>query len=326
MDVLVTGGAGYIGAHIVLELIDQGFNVTVFDDLSSGDKDNIIKDTDFIQGSTLSKLDLSRLFRGKSFGAVIHLAASKSAGESMINPFKYSENNIVGGINLINACCEHNTKFFIFSSSAAVYGSTGLVSIDESYTTSPINFYGYTKLILEQNLQWFSHLNGLNYASLRYFNAAGYDIKKRIKSLEKKPQNLIPIVMEAAIGDRSEVQIYGNDYNTPDGTGIRDYVHVNDLAKAHIDAIDYLYNKEENLIINLGTGRGVSVLEVINQSKKICNKNIRQAVKGRRLGDSDMVVAKAELAKELINWDPQFSSLETIISSSWEVFRLKYSD
>jgi len=322
MKLLVTGGAGYIGSHIVLEALDSGFEVTVFDNLSSGTKENIPEGVQFFQGSTLSISDLSTLFKLNKYNAVVHLAASKAAGESMLEPEKYAQNNIIGGINLINACCESKVKTFVFSSSAAVYGSPKYNPIDEQHPISPNNYYGQTKLHIEETLEWFSNLKGIKYASLRYFNAAGYDKKKRIKSLEINPQNLIPAVMESVIGMRTQVEVYGNDYNTKDGTGVRDYVHVSDLSRAHIDSINYIYKENKNLTINLGNEIGYSVLDVINKLSEISKKRIEYRIEGRRIGDSGTIIANAELAKQLIGWKPRYSDLDTIINSTWEIYKI----
>jgi len=321
MKLLITGGAGYIGSHVALAALDNGYDVTIFDDLSTGCEKNINKKTQFYKGSTLSKSDLSNLFKTESFDAVIHLAGSKAAGESMIKPFMYAKNNIIGGLNLIDECCKHKIKIFIFSSSAAVYGRPQYSPINESHPLYPTNYYGYTKLNIEENLRWFSNLKGMNYASLRYFNAAGYDLKNRVIGLEKDPQNLIPIVMETVIGIRPMVKVYGNDYNTIDGTGVRDYVHVSDLAKAHIDSIEYINREKKDITLNLGTGRGNSVLEVINKIMEISKKNIIYNFENRRDGDADIVIASAELAKDIIGWEGENSDLDTIIKSTWEIYQ-----
>ena len=323
MRLLITGGAGYIGSHVVLYALDKGYDVTVFDDLSTGRKKNINKNTQFIQGSTTSRSDLSKLFKKNKYDAVIHLAASKAAGESMSFPSKYAQNNIVGGLNLINACCEHNIKAFIFSSSAAVYGEPKHNPIDESHPLSPTNYYGFTKLLIENNLKWYSNLKGMRYASLRYFNAAGYDLKKRVPSLEIDSQNLIPLVMETTVGIRPNINIYGDDYDTIDGTGVRDYVHVIDLAKAHIDSIEYINSEDKDITVNLGTGKGYSVLDIIKKVEKISKKNIEYCIVDRRSGDPDVLIAKADLAKNLIGWDGQYSDLDTIIKSTWEMYKSK---
>ena len=322
MNLLIVGGAGYIGSHVSLEALDSGFDVTIFDDLSTGSKENINNNVQFFQGSTLSISDLSKLFNSKQFDAVIHLAASKAAGESMLYPEKYSRNNIIGSLNLLNICSEQKIKAFIFSSSAAVYGYPKTTTIDESHSVLPINYYGQTKLQIEENLKWFSSLRGMKYACLRYFNAAGYDLKNRVRKLEINPQNLIPVVMESAIGVRTQVDIYGNDYNTKDGTGVRDYIHVSDLARAHIDSIDYIYKEKKNLTINLGNEVGYSVLDIINKSLEISKKRIDYRFVERRSGDIGTVIANAELAKQFISWEPQYSDLDTIINSTWEIYKI----
>ena len=241
----------------------------------------------------------------------------------MEKPILYSENNIIGSLNLINACHHNRVKFFIFSSTAAIYGEPKYIPIDEKHPVSPVNYYGYSKLVIEENLKWFCSLNNMRYASLRYFNAAGYDINGNVSSLEINPQNLIPIVMEVALGIRSKVEIFGNNFGTKDGTGVRDYVHVSDLARAHLDVIEYISNRNENIIINLGTGKGHSVLEIINKVIEISGINIGYTIVDRRIGDPDIVIAKAELAENLIGWDGYNSNLDSIIKSTWDVYKTK---
>ena len=321
MNLLVTGGAGYIGSHIVYEALDRGLKVTVFDDLSSGCLDNIPPEVKFIRGSTLSITNLSKLFADSKFDAVIHLAASKAAGRSMLEPEYYSKNNILGSINLINLCSKNDIRAFVFSSSAAVYGVPKKNPVEEMQSLSPTNYYGFTKLLIEDNLKWFSRLKGLRYASLRYFNAAGYDLKKRILNIENNPQNLIPLIMEVAVGKRKKVKIYGNDYDTKDGTGVRDYVHVSDLAKAHINSIEYIREQRKDLIVNLGSGTGHTVFDILSMVEKVADKKLEYSIQKRRNGDTDILIAKPDLARKLINWKPEFSSLETIISSTWDVYK-----
>ena len=320
MKILIVGGAGYIGSHIALEAINQGNEVTVFDDLSSGFKKNIHPHANFFQGSTLSENDLAKVMKNNSFDVVIHLAAYKAAGVSMANPSKYAKNNIIGGINLIKACDENGIDKFVFSSSAAVYGIPEYIPIDELHPLSPINYYGYTKLLLENNLKWFSELKRIRYASLRYFNAAGYDLEKRIIKKEKNPQNLIPIVMETAIQERDKLFVFGNDYDTKDGTGIRDYIHVTDLAVGHLSAIKYISEKNKDLVVNLGTGKGHSVLDIINMTKNVIGKNIEYNFSDRRSGDPNIVIAGSDKAEKLINWIPKHSDLHTIIKSTWNIY------
>jgi len=322
MKVLITGGAGYIGSHVALEALQEGFDVTVFDDLSTGSTNNLHRKIDFVFGSTTSKKDLNNLFIRKSYDFVIHLAASKAVSESMKNPIQYSDNNIIGGLNLIRFCLEFKVKCFIFSSTAAVYGKPKQVPISELHSLNPLNYYGYTKLSIEKNLEWISKLTKLNYISLRYFNAAGYDIKNRIKGVEKNPQNLIPRVMEVALGLKDQIHVFGDDFETKDGTGVRDYIHVSDLAKAHIKAIYYLKKQKENLVVNLGTGEGHSVLDVIKATQKISQKRIEYVIEGRREGDAANVIASGRLAKEKLNWHPIESDLSTIISSTWDIYKV----
>ena len=324
MNLLIVGGAGYIGSHIVINAIEREYNVTIFDDLSTGSIKNINNHAKFIKGTTLSNSDLSELFENNNFDCVIQLAASKASGESMLHPSKYATNNVIGSLNLINYCATHGVKSFIFSSSAAVYGVPEYTPIDESHPLVPNNYYGHTKLMIENNLMWFSKLKGMRYAALRYFNAAGYDIKKRILGLENNPQNLIPIVMEVAIGLRKKIDIFGSDYSTKDGTGVRDYIHVADLASAHLDTIDYIKREKKDLIINLGTGGGHSVLDVVKKVQEICNVSIKYEIKNRRRGDSDIVMANSELAKNLISWETKYSDLDTIINSTWSVYKSSF--
>ena len=309
----------------VLNALERGYVTTVFDDLSTGSIKNMNNDVKFIQGTTLSISDLSELFENNNFDCVIHLAASKASEESMLHPSKYATNNIIGSLNLINFCADYKIKSFIFSSSAAVYGIPEYTPIDESHPMVPTNYYGFTKLMIENNLLWFSKLKKISFAALRYFNAAGYDIKKRIMGLEKNPQNLIPVVMEAAIGLRKKIDIFGSDYSTKDGTCVRDYIHVSDLASGHLDTIECMKREKENLIINLGTGGGYSVLDVVNKVQEICNVSIKYDFVNRRPGDSDIVVGNSELAKELMSWEPKHSDLDTIIKSTWSVYNSRKS-
>ena len=290
MKILVTGGAGYIGSHVVYELIDQGNDVTILDDMSLGLEENIDDRATFVKGSTLNESDLDGVC-SNGFDGVIHLAAWKAAGESMMNPTKYAKNNLNGSINLINACDRHNIKHFVFSSTASIYGIPQYLPMDEDHPIEPINYYGETKLQIEKNLVWFSKLKGIRFSALRYFNAAGYDVKGRIRGKERNPQNLIPIVMEVASGIRSGMEVFGNDYDTNDGTGVRDYIHVNDLAIAHWKAMEYIQGNDLDLIVNLATGEGHSVLEVIQKAGSVSGNKITYEVIGRRPGDPDTVLA-----------------------------------
>ena len=260
--ILVTGGAGYIGSHVVKHLCDDGFSVVVLDNFSLGLKSNIDARAEVVEGDVLCPDDLKRVF-ATDIDAVFHFAAWKAAGESMTDPQKYAVNNVCGTIGLVDAMLRHNVTKFVFSSTAAVYGAPEYLPVDEKHPVRPANYYGYSKLAIEENLRWFDRLKGLKFAALRYFNAAGYDADGAITGKEKNPANLLPVVMEVASGVRPKIQVYGDDYDTPDGTCIRDYIHVTDLARAHLKALDYITGQRESLTVNLGAGRGYSVLEVL---------------------------------------------------------------
>ena len=315
MKILVIGGAGYIGSHLTYELCDHGYDVKVLDDLSSGFIENIDKRSDFIHDSMTNSKVLSSIL--KDIDCVIHLAALKAAGESMLDPIKYSKKNLINSIELINACIDNNVKDFIFSSSAAVYGYPKYLPIDEKHPLKPINYYGFSKLMIENQLLWYNKLKALNIGCLRYFNACGYDVKGRVAMKEKNPQNLLPIVMEVASGMKNQMSIFGNDYNTEDGTCVRDYIHVNDLAAAHLKAIEKI--KDNSVIItNVATGNFHSVLDVINKAEMITNKKIHYIIDERREGDPDKLYASSN---NILNHQNKYSDLETIIKSMWKVYR-----
>ena len=300
-----------------MELCENGYEVVVLDDLSSGNKGAVDSRAKFINGSTLNNSDIELGL--EKVEAVIHLAAFKAAGESMLEPIKYSQNNIVGTINLLNAIIKHKINSFVFSSTAAVYGFPEYLPLDENHPLTPINYYGFTKLEIERILQWYSELKGLKFAALRYFNAAGYDINGRLNFLEKNPANLIPITMEVASGMRNKMHVFGNDYDTHDGTGLRDYIHVSDLAEAHVKALNFLQNNN-NLIVNLATGQRYSVIDVINMTNKISSKEIDYEIVERRPGDPAELYASSDLAYDTLNWKPKYSDLKTLIQSTWNVY------
>jgi len=257
-SILVVGGAGYIGSHVVKAFLTAGHAVTVLDNLSSGQRVNLFASARFVHGDIQDRLGLSRLL-AEGFEAVVHLAALKAAGESMAIPERYAYQNINGTLNLLEAVIASTTRIVIFSSSAAVYGLPRYLPIDEQHPLEPVNFYGFNKRVIEQFLQWYEQLKGLRFACLRYFNAAGYDPAGDIRGLERTPANLIPVVMEVASGIRPKVAVFGNDYPTADGTGVRDYIHVTDLAAAHLMAYEHIRRHDRSLTVNLGTGRGVSI-------------------------------------------------------------------
>ncbi len=319
MKIAVIGGAGYIGSHVSRELLDFGYRVFVYDNLSSGLRQNLFKEADFTHGDILDVQRLNDFFDNARPDGIVHLAALKAAGESMLLPEKYSVHNITGSLNILNAASKHGIEYIVFSSSAAVYGNPRYLPMDEKHPTEPENYYGYTKLAIEQYLQWYWRLKSIKYAALRYFNAAGYDIKGRISGLEQNPANLIPIVMEAAIGKRACVSVFGNDYETEDGTGVRDYIHVSDLARAHRMAFDKLQSSN-SFTVNLGVNSGNSVLEVIKATERISGKKINYQITGRRAGDPAVVLANPALAKNFLGWQAECSDLDTLLETTWKAY------
>lgn len=319
MKILIIGGAGYIGSHVAREFLDRGDQVVVFDNLSSGLRENLFPEASFIHGDILDPVAVGRAMRG-GFDALVHLAAYKAAGESMTAPEKYSVNNICGTLNILNAAAEAGVARIIFSSSAATYGEPKYLPIDEDHPTVPENYYGFTKLEIERFLGWYDKLKGIRFAALRYFNAAGYDVKGRIAGLERNPANLLPVVMEAAAGMRSKVQIFGNDYDTPDGTGVRDYVHVSDLAAGHAAAADYLAKEDKSLIVNLGSEAGLSVLQLVESARKITGRPVPAEIVARRPGDPAKLTASSKRARELLGWTAKYSDVDTLVRTSWDAY------
>ena len=319
MRVLVIGGAGYIGSHVVRELLDNDYPVTVYDNMSSGRRCNLFPEAAFIEGDILDEKQLLSTM-GQGFDAVFHFAAFKAAGESMVTPQKYSRNNITGTLNILNAASLSDIRYFVFSSSAAVYGEVAYLPIDENHPTNPENYYGFTKLEIERFLAWYDRLCDLKFAALRYFNAAGYDPQKRIRGLERNPQNLLPCVMEVAAGIRPSLSIFGNDYATPDGTGVRDYVHVSDLASAHVKALEYLIARKISFTVNLGSEKGISVQEIIDTARKITGKPIPATVVARRDGDTACLYASSAKAEQLLGWKARYSDVATLVKTTWDVY------
>ncbi len=319
MNVLVIGGAGYIGSHVVKELMADGHKVTVFDNFSSGLKQNLFDQNALIEGDILNTADLDNAF-SKGFDAFIHLAAFKAAGESMIVPEKYSVNNITGTLNILNAAVKHECKYMVFSSSAAVFGEPQYLPIDEDHPKNPENYYGFTKLDIESYMDWYDKLKGLKFASLRYFNAAGYDPDGVLTGLEQNPANLLPVIMEVACGMRKELQVFGQDYDTRDGTCIRDYVHVKDLAIAHVKALNFISKNNESLKVNLGSEVGITVTEMLEAARKITGKEIPTKYVERRAGDPACLYATSAFAREKLNWKAECSDVDTLVSSTWNVY------
>ena len=320
MKVLVIGGAGYIGSHVVKEMMKAGHTVTVFDNLSSGLRCNLFPQNDFIYGNILIPSDIEAAF-AKGFDAFVHLAAFKAAGESMIAPEKYSVNNITGTINIMNAAVKFGCKKMIFSSSAAVFGAPEYLPMDEDHPKNPENYYGFTKLEIERFMAWYDQLKGMRFAALRYFNAAGYDPEGEIRGLEQNPANLLPRVMEVAAGMKDEMKVFGTDYDTRDGTCIRDYVHVTDLARAHVMALEYITKNVNSLTVNLGTEKGTTVKEIIDAARRITGKAIPSQDVERRPGDPACLYATSKRAKELLGWEPKYSDVDTLVKTTWEVYK-----
>ena len=316
MKVLVTGGAGYIGSHFVKMLLECGHQPIVLDNLSRGHKEAVPQAVLFEDIDLLDADALLYAIQTHLPAAVVHFAAFAYVGESVKRPGIYYQNNVVGSLNLIRLCAENGVKNFIFSSTCSIYGNPTQVPISEDQPSNPINPYANTKLMIETMLKDFETANGMKHVALRYFNAAGADPSGSIGESHDPEPHLIPIILEAALGKRKKVSVFGNDYDTTDGTCIRDYIHVNDLADAHLKAIDYLINGNESTIINLGTGKGNSVLEIIEKSKVITEKEIPFEIVERRAGDPAVLVADNKKAREVLDWSPKYS-IEKIIETAW---------
>ena len=322
MRILVIGGAGYIGSHVVKSLLNAGMGVRVFDDMSTGQEANLFQNAEFVKGSILDIEALENALEGMD--GVVHLAAKKAVGESMEYPEKYAVNNLTGAINLLNAMAKKNVKYLVFSSSAAVYGTPQYPQIDEAHPVNPINFYGFTKLEMERYMQWYDTLKGIKFVSLRYFNAVGYDADGDILGLEQKPQNLLPVIMETLVGVREKMAVFGTDYDTPDGTCVRDYIHVSDLATAHTLALQYLAKNNESQILNLGTGSGHTVLEMITRTEELLGRKVNYEKAPRRSGDPAKLTAVSTKANQILGWHPQHSDLDNIIQTTWAVYQKQY--
>lgn len=317
MKILVVGGAGYIGSHVSYAFADRGDEVTILDNFRSGSRNNCPRSAGIIEGDIIDRRLLETVLSSE-WDAVVHLAALKAAGESMEKPADYALNNIGGTINLLNSMLEARSPPLVFSSSAAIFGEPIRLPIDENHPKQPQNFYGFTKLEIENLLDWYGDLKGFRSVSLRYFNAAGYD--NRITEPEKDPQNLLPILMEAAAGMRNGVTIYGDDYDTSDGTCVRDYIHVSDLADAHVLAIDYLVRGGPNAKVNLGSESGISVAHMVREAIRITGVDFPHSVGPRRPGDPAILIASSTLAKKLFGWRAWRSDIESLIDSTWKIY------
>jgi UDP-glucose-4-epimerase GalE len=311
--VLVIGGAGYIGSHAARTLKSAGHEVIIFDNLSTGNE-SLASGFEFIKGDMLDVKALGQVL--PRAGAIMHFAAHAYVGESVTNPRKYFRNNVEGGLALLNAALDAGVKKIIFSSTCAVYGEVAKVPIDENIPREPVNPYGVSKLFFEQALEAYDRAYGFRFASLRYFNAAGADESGEIGELHEPETHLIPLALRAAAGLGPELNIFGSDYPTPDGTCIRDYIHVNDLASAHVKALDYLTAGKPSMAANLGTGTGASVQEVISAVEKATGKRVPHAMKPRRPGDPPALVANPAKARTMLNWSAT-RGLDSIVSTAW---------
>jgi UDP-glucose 4-epimerase len=311
MRVFVTGGAGYIGSICVEELLEHGFDVTVFDNLSEGHRGAVDSRATLIQGDLCDLKSISLALETSSPEAVMHFAANALVGESMQNPFKYFHNNVGGGLNLLRAMTERGVKRVVFSSTCATYGLPDQIPIDEQQPQHPINPYGESKLMFERVLRWFDEIHGLVFASLRYFNAAG--ATERFGEHHRVETHLIPRILQVPLGFASNAEVFGADYPTPDGSCIRDYIHVRDLAQAHIQAL----NLERSGFYNLGSGGGTSVFEVIGACRETTGHDIPVVEKPRRPGDPARLVASSEKARSELGWSPKFAAIGEIVRSAW---------
>ncbi len=314
MKVLVVGGAGYIGSCTAFLLAEQGHDVRIFDNLAGGYR-SLVPGLQLIHGDILDRVQIDGALKGVE--AVLHFAAKINVGESVHQPRDYFENNVTGTLNLLDAAVDAGIKSFIFSSTCAVYGVPQFIPLTEEHPFRPINPYGATKLCVELALEAYSRAYGLNYVALRYFNAAGADEKGRTGEMHQPETHLIPNVLRAALGVAPAVQIFGDDYPTPDGTCIRDYIHVSDLADAHARALNYLTEGKSSTALNLGTGTGTSVKEIIEMVHKVTGREVPHHVVPRREGDPPVLLANAEKARQMLGWVPS-RNLETMVATAWD--------
>lgn len=314
-NILVVGGAGYIGSHTVKELLDHGKSIVVFDNLTYGHKEAVDKRAAFVHGDLLDVFSLQSVFRQHKIDAVVHFAAFAYVGESVQEPQKYYMNNVVGTINLLNAMLAANCKKIVFSSTCATYGEPNYVPIDEQHPQNPINPYGKTKLMIEQIFADYEKAYGLRHISLRYFNAAGASRDSSIGESHDPETHLIPRVLKAITGEIAEINVFGTDYDTKDGTCIRDYIHIEDLAAAHRLALEKLDTYCGCL--NLGTGIGTSVQEIIDAAERVTHKKCPVVYGQRRAGDPAKLFADNKKAKEILGWNPQYTNIETILETAW---------
>ncbi len=321
--ILVTGGAGYIGSHTVCQLGDAGYEVIVYDNLSTGSAKALFNGSLYI-GDLADNLALEMAFAQYNFDAVLHFAASISVPESVANPLEYYTNNTRNTLNLLHCCQKFGVNKFVFSSTAAVYGEPDENPVSEACPTDPINPYGWSKLMSERMIRDYGFSSDFKYVILRYFNVAGADLMGRIGQSAPKASHLMRVACDAALGNIPAAGIFGTDFDTPDGTGIRDYIHVEDLAAAHIDALSYLNNGGESEILNCGYGQGYSVREVLNKLKEITDIDFPVVESPRRAGDPACVISSGDRIRQVLGWQPKYNDLEIILSTAyaWEQKKL----
>ncbi|MBO0423936.1 UDP-glucose 4-epimerase GalE [Enterococcus plantarum] len=318
MSILVLGGAGYIGSHAVDQLIDKGYEVVVVDNLQTGHKQSIHKNAVFYQGDIRDKGFMQNVFKQETIDGVIHFAASSLVGESVEKPLVYFNNNVHGTQIVLEVMEEFGVKQIVFSSTAATYGEPKEMPIVETTPTNPENPYGESKLMMEKMMKWCDNAYDLRYVALRYFNVAGAKADASIGEDHDPETHLIPIILQTALGQRDYLGIYGDDYDTPDGTCIRDYVYIEDLIAAHIAALDYLQKGNESTVFNLGSNTGYSVKEMVEAARQVTGKEIPAKVLPRRLGDPSKLVASSEKAKMILDWQPQVTDIKQIIKTAWD--------
>jgi UDP-glucose-4-epimerase len=317
MTILVLGGAGYIGSHTVYELIDRGEDVVIVDNLETGHIEAVHPKARFYQGDIRNRSFLDSVFEKEKIDAIIHFAANSLVGESMVNPLKYYDNNMCGTKVLLEAMVAHKIDKIVFSSTAATYGEPERIPILETDKTEPTNTYGETKLSMEKMFYWTSKAHGLRYVSLRYFNACGAHKNGNIGEAHNPESHLIPLILQVPNKQREAIKIFGDDYDTKDGTCVRDYIHVTDLAQAHILAVEYLAKGNPSNIFNLGNGIGFTVKEVIETARKVTQDPIKAELAPRRAGDPAVLIASSDKAKTVLGWKPEHADLEEIIATAW---------
>ncbi|MGE5598799.1 MAG: UDP-glucose 4-epimerase GalE [Bacteroidota bacterium] len=320
MRVLVTGGAGYIGSHVVMALLQAGHEPVILDNLSKGHEEAVLGGR-FVQADVTDGGVVQQVLDREEIRAVIHLAADSLVGESVLHPGRYFRNNTYGGMVLLEAMRAAGVRWLVFSSTAAVYGEPSVIPIPEDHPTAPTNPYGFSKLMMEGMMSWYDRAHGLRYVSLRYFNAAGAAPDGRIGEDHRPESHLIPIVLQTALGLRDSLDLFGTDYPTPDGTCIRDYIHVSDLADAHVLALEALARGAESRVYNLGNGRGFSNLQVIETAREVTGREIPVRRAPRRPGDPAVLVAGAGKIRSELRWEPKHPELAAIIGSAWEWHR-----